>query len=186
MDRALTRSKKPQKFTKSNTEVILNIVLVGFMGCGKTTIGRKLAVRLGYHYIDTDYQIEKEEGIRIKEIFATKGEPYFRSLETNLLRRLLGVCNTVVATGGGILLTPGNFELVRQIGRIVYLRADLDDIYERIQRNNKRPVVELGNLYETIKIMLAERQTHYEKADYTIDTCNMKMWHVVSQIIRNI
>lgn len=157
------------------------------MGCGKTTIGRKLAVRLGYRYIDTDYQIEKEEGQRIKEIFAIKGEPYFRELETNLLRRLQPVSNTVIATGGGILLTPGNLELVKQIGKTVYLRAGLDDIYERITRNNKRPVViQNGDLYQTIESMLEKRQVFYEQADYTIDTCSMKMWQVVTKIIKDI
>ncbi len=164
----------------------MNIVLVGFMGCGKTTIGRKLAVRLGYHYIDTDYQIEKEEQMRIKEIFATKGEPYFRVLETRLLNRLSGLSNTVVATGGGILLTPGNLELVQNIGKMVYLRAGLEDIYERVTRNNKRPVVELDNLYSTLESMLKQRQEYYEKADYTIDTCSLKMWHIVTKIIREI
>jgi shikimate kinase len=157
------------------------------MGCGKTTIGRKLAVRLGYRYIDTDYQIEKEEGQRIKDIFATKGEAYFRELETDLLKRLLPVSNTVVATGGGILLTPGNLELVKRIGKTVYLRAGLDDIYERITRNNKRPVViQNGDLYQTIESMLEKRHVFYEQADYTIETCSLKMWQVVTKIIKDI
>ncbi len=153
------------------------------MGCGKTTIGRKLAVRLGYRFIDTDYQIEKEQRIRVKEIFSKLGEPYFRALETDLLQRLTKVNNTIVATGGGILTTPGNLEIIKRIGKSIYLKACVEDIFERISRNDKRPMLQTENPLQTVIALLEKRQKYYEQADYTINTNSLKMGNIVSQII---
>ena len=93
----------------------MNIVLIGFMGAGKTTIGRKTAARLGYWFVDMDYQIERSQNARVTEIFEKHGQQYFRALETKLLKQLTKVENTVVATGGGVLTTEGNLALINQI-----------------------------------------------------------------------
>ncbi|MFH2132131.1 MAG: shikimate kinase [bacterium] len=164
----------------------MNIVLIGFMGCGKTTIGRKLAVRLGYRFIDTDYQIEMEQNARVKEIFSRYGEPHFRALETDLLKRLRHLDNTVIATGGGILTTPGNMELIRQIGKSVYLKACVEDIFERISRNTKRPLLQTRDPLGTVVTLLEKRKGTYERADHTINTGSLKMGHIVSRIIREL
>ncbi|MCG8333508.1 MAG: shikimate kinase [Proteobacteria bacterium] len=161
----------------------MNIVLIGFMGTGKTTIGRKLAVRLGYRFIDTDQYIEREQQCRIPEIFASRGEKCFRDLETSLLKRLSKVDNTVVATGGGILVTPGNKELIRQIGKTIHLKAHLDDIYERVMRNTKRPLVQTENPLKTVTELYERRKNLYHGADITIDTKSLKMWTIVTKII---
>ena len=164
----------------------MNIVLIGFMGCGKTTIGRKLAVRLGYRFIDTDYQIEKEQDVRVKEIFAKSGETHFRALETDLLQRLTKTNNTIVATGGGILTTSGNMDIVRKIGKSIYLKACVEDIFERISRNDKRPMLQTENPLETVIALLDKRQVHYEQADYIINTGSLRMGNIVSQIIQEL
>ncbi len=161
----------------------MNIILIGFMATGKTTIGRKLAARLGYKFVDTDHYIEYEQECRVKELFETKGEGYFRQLETSLLKRLSKVDNTVVSTGGGILVTDGNMTLINKIGRSIHLKADIEDICERIMRNTKRPLVQTENPIETIKTLYDRRKELYQMADITIDTHSMKMWHVVSKII---
>lgn len=161
----------------------MNIVLIGFMGCGKTTIGRKLAVRLGYRFIDTDYQIEREQNTRVKEIFSNYGEPHFRALETGLLQRLTKVNNTIVATGGGILTTSGNLEIIQRIGKSIYLKACVEDIFERISRNDKRPMLQTENPLQTVIALLDKRQGYYERADYTINTACLRMGNIVSHII---
>jgi len=164
----------------------LNIVLIGFMGCGKTTIGRKLAVRLGYQFIDTDHQIEREQNARVKEIFARFGEVHFRALETDLLKRLTKVNNTIVATGGGILTTAGNLDIIQRIGKSIYLEACVEEIYERISRNDKRPLLQTEDPLKTVIVLLEKRQKHYEQADYRINTGSLKMGHIVSQIIKDL
>jgi len=153
------------------------------MGTGKTTIGRKLAARLGYRFVDTDHYIEYEQNCRISDLFENQGEACFRKLETSLLKRLSAVENTVIATGGGILVTPGNMDLIQKIGRSIHLMACVDDIYERIMRNKKRPLVQTDNPLQTIMQLYHKRIDLYADADVTIDTRSMKMWAIVSKII---
>lgn len=164
----------------------MNIVFIGFMACGKTTIGRRLAARLGYCFLDTDQQIERERQEKISSIFAEHGEAYFRQLETGMLKRLQGIHNTVIATGGGIITTPGNLELIKQIGRSVYLNVEIDEIYERVMRNDRRPLVRTADPYKTITELFAQRKTLYEQADLIITTSDLRRNQVVSRVIRDI
>lgn len=156
------------------------------MGCGKTTIGRKLAVRLGYYFIDTDHQIQREQNANVKDLFANHGEGYFRNLETDLLKRLCKLENTILATGGGILTTPGNLELLKSIGTTIYLKTDLADISERVSRNDRRPMLQTENPLETIQKLFNERESMYSQAECTIETQSLKMWHIVNKIIQNL
>jgi len=156
------------------------------MGCGKTTIGRKLAVRLGYHFLDTDHQIQREQNAKVKDLFTNKGESHFRKLETDLLRRLCKLENTILATGGGILTTPGNLDLLKSIGITIYLKTDLEDICERVSRNDRRPMLQTENPLETIRQLFGEREEMYAQAEYTIETQTLKMWHIVNKIIQNL
>jgi len=156
------------------------------MGCGKTTIGRKLAVRLGYHFLDTDHQIQREQNAKVKDLFQIYGEEQFRHLETDLLRRLCKLENTILATGGGILTTPGNLDLLRSIGITIYLKTDLEDICERVSRNDRRPMLQTENPLETIQQLFGERESMYSQAEYIIETQSLKMWHIVNKIIQNL
>ena len=109
------------------------IYMIGMMGAGKTTVGRTLAQRIGWDFIDMDREIEREQGKRISEIFSSEGEPAFRAMETDLLKRLAGRRRTVIATGGGAALSPENQRLLAQSGLVIYLRVSPDDVLARIE-----------------------------------------------------
>jgi len=162
----------------------LNIVLIGFMGSGKTTIGRKLAVRLGYRFVDMDYLIEDEQQCKIAQIFEEQGESAFRKLETGLLKRLTSATNTVVSTGGGVVTIDGNLDIIRSIGISVYLKAEIEKIYERVTRNKRRPLLQTENPFQTIKNLMETREQAYCQADHVIETNSLSMGQVVSKIIR--
>ena len=162
----------------------MNIVLIGFMGSGKTTIGRKLAVRLGYRFVDMDRFIELEQKCKITQIFEEQGELVFRQLETALLKRLTQANNLVVSTGGGVVTIDGNMEIIRSIGISIYLKAGIEQIYERVTRNKKRPLVQTENPLQTIKTLMENREYAYCQADHIIETNSLSMGHIVSKIIR--
>lgn len=131
------------------------IYLCGFMGCGKTTIGKALAKKLGLTFLDIDAEIESAEGCAISEIFSQKGEPYFRQLESRLLRETGHAAHTVVSTGGGIFTNPENAEVIRQLGYPVFIKTPFSVCYSRIKDDASRPVAvsktreELFELYRT-------------------------------------
>ncbi|MFA5929115.1 MAG: shikimate kinase [Candidatus Margulisiibacteriota bacterium] len=165
------------------------MILIGFMGTGKTTIGKLLAERLGYQLIDTDELIVQKAGKAISAIFAEDGEPVFRDLEHTVLRGLLGEQKKVIATGGGIVLRQENRELLKQIGRVVLLEADPEAIISRLKDDNSRPLLQ-GTNEEKIKKLndiLAVRHPLYEKtADQVIDTTGMTVGEVVEKIVSSI
>lgn len=141
-----------------------NIVLIGYMGAGKSTVGKALAVKKGYSFIDTDMYIEEREGMTISEIFKVKGEDYFRRLETEILTELKDTLDhAVLATGGGLPLRSENSELLKQIGTVYYLKADADTIYERVKASTDRPLLQCDNPYKRICDMLEVRNPIYEK-----------------------
>ena len=156
------------------------------MGSGKTTIGRKLAVRLGYRFIDMDRFIEEEQQCKIAQIFEEHGEATFRSLETGLLKRLKKAENTVVSTGGGVVTIDGNIEIIRSIGISIYLKAGIDNIFERVSRNNKRPLLQTDNPLQTIQDMMEKREGAYSQADLVLETNSLSMGNIVSKIIQSL
>ena len=164
----------------------MNLLLVGMMGVGKTTIGRKLATRLGYHFIDMDEQIESDQNCNISEIFTHQGEEFFRHLETNLLERLLHVQNTVIATGGGVVVAEGNLDLMKRIGTIIYLKTSIEDIKERVNRTLHRPLLQTENPEERIHMLLQQRTPLYEQADQIIEIKNLSPQRITSFIIQNL
>jgi shikimate kinase len=163
----------------------MNVVLIGFMGSGKTSVGRRLARRLGYRFVDTDQFIEQELGCTIAELFSHKGEAYFRELETRLARRLCKLDNAIIATGGGMPITPGNLDLLKQAGAVVFLKASLEDILLRLERDTRRPKLREGeSLRETVTRLLEQRLPIYEQADFVVETAKKGMNRVAGEIIR--
>ncbi|WP_425802783.1 shikimate kinase [Desulfitobacterium sp. Sab5] len=163
---------------------IRNIVLVGFMGTGKTTVGRRLAKHLNWDFIDTDAAIEEISGMSIPEIFRRHGETRFRSEEIVLVKRLLERDGCVISTGGGTPLSPDNWEMLSQMGYIISLYADIDTILERIGGSSERPLLKAGR--DENERLLLSRQPIYDKADLTIDTTKSSIDEVVDEILYNI
>ena len=141
-----------------------SIVLVGMMGAGKSSIGRRLASRLGIPFIDADTEIESAAGMTIPEIFEKHGEPYFRAGEARVIARLLDNGPQVLATGGGAVMDPQTRALIGQKGISIWLKADIDVLLKRTKRRNDRPLV------EKIKDLLPVREPIYAQADIIIQS----------------
>lgn len=148
-----------------------NIILIGFMGCGKSSVGIKLSYRLRRPMIDTDKLIEKDEGRTISEIFETDGEDYFRNLETECIKRLTGTVNNhIISVGGGLPIREENHALLKKLGTVVYLRAKVETIYERVKHDTTRPLLQGDSPQQKIRTLMEKRAPIYEKAaDVIID-----------------
>ncbi len=148
-----------------------NIVLIGFMGSGKSSIGRLVASRLGFQFVDTDALLVAREGREIAQIFASEGEARFRDLEASVLESLGTRTRCVISTGGGVILREENRALLRDLGLTVWLTASEDVIFNRVSRTNKRPLLQTANPRETVTQLLAARRPLYEAAaQFTVDT----------------
>ena len=141
------------------------------MGAGKSTVGRVLSASVGYNFLDLDDFIEKEYGEKITDIFLHKGEDYFRDLETDSLTKVSeDKSDTVISTGGGIVLKPSNVSIIKSTGTSIYLKASIDTIWERIKNQSGRPLLEVENPYEKASELLESREMLYQDSDYVIDT----------------
>ncbi len=141
------------------------------MGAGKSTVGKLLAARLNYVYVDTDHLIEERTGADIPWIFDVEGEAGFRVRETSVLESLLGSQQKVVATGGGIVVAPDNLPLLRELGTVFYLTASIDQLFSRTAKDKKRPLLQVPNPRERIIKLLQERDPLYRQvAHHTVDT----------------
>ena len=142
-----------------------NIILIGFMGAGKTTIGKLLAKERELVFVDTDERIEQEQGRKIPDIFAQEGELYFRDLETELLQRMQeDTYGSVVSVGGGMPVREQNRALLRSLGCVVYLSAGKQTILERVKKDGSRPMLEGGSLEERVERLMREREGYYRQA----------------------
>lgn len=161
-----------------------NIVLIGFMGSGKTTFGKAAAKRFHMEFLDTDAYIEKQAGKSISDIFKERGEEYFRRLEQDTLVYLRDhVENTVFATGGGMPLRKENARLLREIGKVCYLTAASTVIYDRVKEDTNRPLLQCENPFEKICRMMKERHPLYAAAcDVMVDTNSTNLEEIVDEI----
>ena len=162
----------------------MNIVLTGFMGTGKSKIGRRLAKKLGMSYLDTDELIEEREKDSISAIFKKKGEEYFRRLETKVVKEVALLDNSVISTGGGVVLREGNIRLLKKNAFIVCLFASPEVILKRTKGDEKRPLLEVNNQKKRIEELLAVRKPYYEKADFSVDTSTLSSEEVVGKIVK--
>ncbi len=166
-----------------NAPVCENVVLVGFMGSGKSSVGRLVARVLGGRFVDTDRLVADRAGREITEIFAMDGEGFFRQEESRALRSLLGGSRLVVATGGGILTVPGNLPVLKRLGFVVWLAAAEEVIWERVSRNRKRPLLHTENPRETVRVLIEKRNPLYAAAaDLTVDTTGLTHAQVAERI----
>jgi len=160
-----------------------SVVLVGFMGAGKSTVGRLLARRLGLCFVETDAMIIAREGRSIPEIFAEKGEAHFRQLEGEILDLLATKRGHVVATGGGFPCRPGVMERLKALGTVVWLAVDFDAAYHRATRLGGRPMLTTRSREEAATLCEA-RQAYYRQAQLAIDTTHLGVDAVVGRIQR--
>ncbi|MFZ3237737.1 MAG: shikimate kinase [Stellaceae bacterium] len=159
------------------------IVLVGLMGAGKTKIGRRLAIRLGLPFFDSDQEIEAAAGETIDEIFANRGERVFRDGERRVITRLLATPMHVLATGGGAFMDPLTRAVVRRLGVSLWLRADLDVLVQRVSRRSDRPLLKAGDPRAILAELIERRHPIYEEADLTVDSGDGSPETTVTRVI---
>jgi len=162
-----------------------NIVLVGFMGAGKSSVGRLLARRLGRCFLETDDMIVAREGRSIPEIFAERGEPYFRALEEEALDLLRLKSHDVIGTGGGLPCRDGRPEALRALGTVIWLAGDFETLYERAQRAGARPMLSSRSREEADALYRA-RRPYYAQAHLTVDTTGIGLDQIVARILRDL
>lgn len=148
------------------------VILIGFMGVGKTSLGKKLAKKMGYDFIDTDKWIEQKTGLSIPEIFEQNGEAYFRKLERNCVEEIKVIQNTVISVGGGLPCFGNTMELLKSFGITIYLKLEAKEIARRLAESKiERPLInglKENELEKYVEKKLLEREKHYSKAKYTL------------------
>lgn len=161
-----------------------NIILIGYMGCGKTTLGKKLSYRERIALLDTDKRIEQKQKKTINEIFDEDGEPAFRQMETECLKEFLDYSDRyVISVGGGLPMKEENRALMKQLGTVIYLKAEPDTIYERLKNDTTRPLLRGDNPQEKIKTMIEMRNPYYEEAADVIVSVDRKSFEDIIQEI---
>jgi shikimate kinase len=163
-----------------------NIVLTGFMGTGKTAVGKKLSRLLNMELIDVDTEIEKSQKMTINDMFKKFGEPRFREIETEMIKKLSGKENIIISTGGGAVLKQENLDILREKGIIVCLLATPETILRRTSHNSNRPLLQVEDPSGKIKELLNFRKPFYEKADILIDTEAKTPIQIAEEIIEKI
>ena len=159
------------------------LVLVGMMGAGKTTVGRRLASRLGRQFIDSDEEIERAAQMSIPEIFEQRGESEFRTGEMRVIARLLKEKDIVLATGGGAFVNPDTRALVKASAVSVWLKADIDVLFERVSRRANRPLLRTADPRGTLEKLIADRYPIYQEADITVISRDVPQDNVAGDVI---
>lgn len=159
------------------------LVLVGLMGCGKSSIGKRLAAKLALPFIDADEEIERVAQKSISEIFADHGEAFFRDREAKVIARLLGSGPQVLATGGGAFITPETRAKIRDTGISIWLRADLPVLMRRVGKRDSRPLLKNGDPEQVMRNLMAMRYPIYAEADLTVESRDIPHDSIVAEII---
>jgi shikimate kinase len=162
----------------------VNLYLVGFMGTGKTTVGRVVGQRLGFNVLDSDHEIERQQGKSIPEIFAQDGEPAFRAMERAFIESGHPAERTLVACGGGLVVQPGMLELLQRKGVILCLHASLDTILQRTARQRNRPLLDVEDPAERIRTLYAAREPIYKRSGTLILTDSRPLSDIAAHVIR--
>lgn len=164
-----------------------NIFLVGPMGAGKSTVGRQLAQSLGYEFQDSDQEIQRRTGVDIATIFEYEGEDGFRNRERQVIEELAARDNMVLATGGGVVLTPANRQQLAARGLVIYLHCSPEQQYARTARDRNRPLLDTDDPQQTLRDLMAEREPIYRQvADLVVSTERRGTASVVKEIRRRL
>lgn len=165
----------------------INIFLIGFMGSGKSSVSRVLHRKYQMEQLEMDEEIERQEQMTISEIFQEKGEPYFRNLETELLKKIGSRENLVVSCGGGTAMRKENVQIMRNHGRIVLLKASPETVYERVRNSHARPLLEGNMNVSYIRKLMEGRMPAYEEAsDFIVETDGKKVEEICREILRQL
>jgi shikimate kinase len=163
-----------------------NLVLVGLMGAGKSAIGRLVAQQLGLPFIDTDTEIERVSRMSISELFAAYGEEEFRALETRVIKRLLRTGPRVVSTGGGAFINEKTRKQIERGGLSVWLNADLDVLWERVNKRDHRPLLKTENPKQTLKDLMDRRYPVYGLADITVQSRDVRKEVIANEVLTSV
>lgn len=164
-----------------------NLVLIGFMGSGKSVVGETLAKKLNLSFIETDKLIENKSGISINEIFEKEGEPFFRTLEKETVKDASDHQNTVISVGGGAILDEDNVKSLKRNGFFIYLKAPFTVLYDRIKESTNRPLLAVHNPEDKMQALLEARQMTYESvADLVIDVSSETPEEITEKIVKEL
>ena len=165
------------------TKAFPGVVLIGFMGSGKSSVGREIARRIGSDFVDVDAWIEKKEGRAIREIFSKDGETAFRNMEKSALGEILAVKGQVVATGGGAFLDKESQKLMKAYAPVVYLEVEAETALQRLAGDVERPLLQDEDRDAVVKSLLGQRIPEYSKADHAVSTDGSTVPEIAGQII---
>lgn len=165
-----------------------NIILIGFMGCGKTSLGIRLSYQLKQTMIDTDKWIEQKQKMTVSEIFDRYGEEAFRSMETDCLRELIETSDKqIISVGGGLPMREENHSLLKELGKVFYLRVTPEAVYERLKNDTTRPLLQVEDPQGRIRELLSKRAPVYEAcADVTVDVSDKSFEEILERIAAEI
>lgn len=181
----LTLSQTPKTLSERARAALdgRNLVFVGLMGAGKSAIGRLVAHELGLSFVDSDHEIERVSRMTITELFAAYGEAEFRALETRVIERLLQTGPRVVSTGGGAFINENTRRRIRESGVSLWLKADLDVLWNRVSRREGRPLLKTPNPRQTLQALMNERYPIYAEADLTVISRDIRKDVIVKDVL---
>lgn len=161
-----------------------NIILIGFMGCGKTSVGIRLSYQMKWTMIDTDKWIEQKQRMKISEIFNKYGETAFRKMETECLKELIRTADKqIISVGGGLPMEKENHSLLKELGKVVYLKVTPEKVYERLKDDTTRPLLQVADPMERIRSLMAQRAPVYEKcADVIIEASDKNFEEILENL----
>lgn len=164
---------------------IRNLALAGFMGVGKSSVGRLAAAELQFEFVDTDEVIESRTGVKVGEIFAQHGEAVFRKFEQELVAEMAGWSGKVISTGGGLVVNPDNLASLKQHAFVVCLWATPDTIYQRTRHQSHRPLLQGPDALAKIRALLAAREAAYKQADVLVNTEQRSMKEIAAHVLHH-